>query len=63
MIDSRKLRKSNAKINDNQKTGKYDILNGNLNLLGYVVLKSNMVMREKYDETSAKLNIIESDKY
>ena len=36
---------------------------GNLNLLGWVVLKSNMVIVEKYDETLAKLNMIESDKY
>ena len=27
------------------------------------VLKSNMVMGDKYDETLAQLNIIESDKY
>ena len=63
LTDLRKLKKSNTKINDNQKRARYDILNGNLNLLGWVVLKSNMVMVEKYDKTLAKLNIIESDKY
>ena len=57
------LKKSNTKINDNKKTGKYDILNGNLNLLGWVALKSNIVMREKYDKTLAKLNTIESNEY
>ena len=62
LTDLRKLKKSNTKINDNQKRARYDILNGNLNLLGWVVLKSNMVMGENYDETLAKLNIIESDK-
>ena len=62
MIDLRQSRKSNAKINDNQKTGKYDILNSSLNKLGWVVLKTNMVIGEKYDERLAELSIIESDK-
>ena len=63
LFDLIKLRNPNTKINDTKKTGKYDILNGNLNLIGWVVLKLNMVMGEKYDEILAKLNIIESDKY
>ena len=46
LINLRMLGKSNAKINDNQKTGKCDILNGDLNLLGWVVLKSNMVLKK-----------------
>ena len=39
-------------------------MNGNLNTLGWVVLKSSIVMGEKYDKSLAKLNIIQSeDKY
>ena len=62
LINLSKLSKLNAKINDNKK-GKYDILNGNWSLLGWVVLKSNMAIEEKCDEKLAKLNIIKSDKY
>ena len=62
LINLSKLSKLNAKINDNKK-GKYDILNGNWSLLGWVVLKSNMAIGEKCDEKLAKLNIIKSDKY
>ena len=36
LIDLRLLRKSNAKINEKQKCGKYSIINGNLNLLGWI---------------------------
>ena len=46
LINLRRLGKSNAKINDNQKIGKCDILNGDLNLLGWAVLKSNMVLKK-----------------
>ena len=53
--------KKNAKINDNNTTGKFDIINGNLNILGWLVLKSSMVMGDKYDESLARLNIIESE--
>ena len=63
LIDLRNLRKSNAKINDKNQTGKYDIINGHLNLLGWVVLKSKMVMTERYDETLAYLNIIAFENY
>ena len=64
MIDLRNSRKYNAKINDNNTTGKYDIINGNWNTLRWVVLKSSMVMGDTYDKSLARLNIIESeDKY
>ena len=39
----------------------FDIINGNLNTLGCVVLKSSMVIGNKYDEYLARLNIIESE--
>ena len=64
LIDLRNSRKCNAKINDNNTKGKYDIINGNLNTLGWLVLKSCMVMGDTYDESLTRLNIIESeDKY
>ena len=63
LIDLRNLIKSNAKMNDKNQTGKYDIINGHLNLLGQVVLKSKMVMTERYDETLAYLNIIAFENY
>ena len=53
-------RKRNAKINDNNTTWTFDIINGNLNTLGWVILKSSMDMGDTYDESLAKLNIIES---
>ena len=41
-----------------------NIINGNLYTLEWVVLKSSMVMGDTYDESLARLNIIESeDKY
>ena len=49
----RNSRKCNAKINDNNTTGKYDIINGNLDLLGWEVSKSSMVMGDIYDESLA----------
>ena len=55
------LTKRNAKINNNNTSGKFDIINENLNTLGWVVLKSSMVMGDKYDESLARLNIIESE--
>ena len=44
LIDLRNSRKCNAKINDNNTTGIFDIINGNLNSLGLIVLKSSIVM-------------------
>ena len=61
LIDLRNSKKCNAKINDNNTTRKFDIINWNLNTLGWVVLKSSMAMGDKYDESLARLNIIESD--
>ena len=64
LIDLRNSKKCNAKINDNNTTGKYNIINGNLYTLKWVVLKSSMVMGDTYDEYLIRLNIIESeDKY
>ena len=37
LIDLQNSRKCNAKINDNNTTGKFDIINENLNTLGWVV--------------------------
>ena len=54
-------KKSNAKINDNNTSGKFDIINGNLNTLGWVVLKSRMVIGDKYDKSLVRLNIVESE--
>ena len=39
------------------------IINGNINVLGWVVLKSDILVRYKYDLVLAKLNIIESEDY
>ena len=53
VIDLRNLKNCNAKINEKNKTGKYDIINGNLDLLGWEVSKSSMVMGDIYDESLA----------
>ena len=58
LIDLRKIKKSHAKINHDNTSGKFHIINGNLNNLGWVVLKSGVVMGDKYDKSLAKLNII-----
>ena len=58
MIDLRLLRKYNVKINEKQKKAKYSIINCNLNLLGWVVLKYDIVMEDKYDIALAILNKI-----
>ena len=58
MIDLRLLRKYNVKINEKQKKAKYNIINCNLNLLGWVVLKYDIVMEDKYDIALAILNKI-----
>ena len=64
LIDLRNIKKSHAKINENNTSGKFHIINGNLNTLGWVVLKSGIVMGDKYDKSLAKLNIIQpEDKY
>ena len=42
MMNLRKLKRSNTKINEKQTEGKFHIINGNLKLLGWVVLKSNI---------------------
>ena len=52
-IDLRNSRKYNVKINDKNTTGKYDVINGNLSTLGWVVLKSSKVMVDTYDESLA----------
>ena len=44
LIDLRKLKRSNAKINEKKIEGKFHIINGNGNLLGWVILKSNIVV-------------------
>ena len=49
LIDLRELKRSNAKINEKQIEGKFHIINGNGNLLGWVILKSNIVVVDKYD--------------
>ena len=36
LIDLRTLKRSSAKINENQKDSKFHIINGNLNLLGWL---------------------------
>ena len=48
VIDIRNLKNCNAKINEKNKTGKCDIINGNLDLLGWKVSKSSMVMGDVY---------------
>ena len=45
------------------KKSKFNIINGNLNLLGWVVLKSGIVFIDKYDLALAKLNILDPKKY
>ena len=44
-IDLRKIKRSSAKINENQNDGKFHIINGNLNLLRRVVLKSKTLLQ------------------
>ena len=63
MLDLRKLKRSNVKINEKQREGKLHIINRNLNLLGWVVLKANIVVADKYVITLAKTSIIKPDKY
>ena len=63
MIDLRKLKRSNAKVNEKQREGKFHIINGNLNLLGWVVQKSNIIVADKYDIASAQMTIVKLGKY
>ena len=63
MIDLRKLKSSNTKINEKQTAGKFHIINGNLNLLGWVVLKSNIIVADKYDIALAKTSIVKPGNY
>ena len=58
MIDLRTLKRSSAKINENQKDIKSHIINGNLNLLGWVALNSKNVIADKYDIALAEMSII-----
>ena len=61
MIDLRNIKKSHARINVNNTSGRFHIINGNLDKLGRVVLKSGVVMGDKYDKSLAKLNIIQPE--
>ena len=63
LIDLRTLKISSAKINENQKDSKFHIINGNLNLLGWVVLKSKNVIVDKDDIALAKMSIIKQRNY
>ena len=63
MIDLRKLKRSNAKINEQQTEGKFYIINGNLNLLVLVVMKSNIVVIDKYDIALPQMSIVKQGKY
>ena len=42
---------------------KFHIINGNINLLGCDVLKSNIVVADKYDITLAQMSIVKPGKY
>ena len=63
LIDLRELKRSNAKINEKQIEGKFHIINGNLNLLGWVVLKSNILVAYKYHIALAKTSIVKPGKH
>ena len=60
-IDFRSIKKSHAKINE--KKDKYHLINGHLNLLGLVVLESDILMEEKYNISLEKLSIIKLERY
>ena len=57
------VKKVNANINENKEKGKFNIINGNLNLLGWVVLKSNIFVADKYDLALAKLSILNTENH
>ena len=63
MINLGKRIRSSAKISENQTDSKFHIINGNLNLLGWVVLKSNNVIADKYDIALVEMSIIKQGKY
>ena len=63
LIDLRTLKRSSAKTNENQKESKFHIINGNLNLLGWVVLKAKNVIADKYNITLAEMSIIKQGNY
>ena len=63
LIDLRKLKRSSAKINENQKDSKFHIINGNLNFLGWVILKSKKFIADKYDIALEKMSINKQGKY
>ena len=51
------LRTSKAKINERQTEGKFHIIDGNLNVLEWVVLKCNIVVADKYDIALGQMSI------
>ena len=63
LIDLRQIKRLSAKINEMQKDRKYHIINGNLNLLGWVLLKSKNVIGDKYEITLAETSIVKPGKY
>ena len=63
LIDLRKLKILIAKMNENQKDSKFQIINRNLNLLAWGVLKSKNVIADKYDKALAKMSIIKQGNY
>ena len=63
LIDLREIKRSSTKINENKKDSKFQIINGNLNLLAWVVLKSKNVIADKYDTALVKISIIKQGKY
>ena len=50
LVDLRLVKKSNTKINEPPKKGKYNIISDNLNLLKWVILQSDIVVMYKYDQ-------------
>ena len=60
LIDLRLINKGNAKINEK---GKFNIINGNSNLLGWVVLKSDIVVADRYDLALAKMSLFNTEKH
>ena len=44
------------------KKGKFDIINGNLNLLRWAILKSDVVVADKYDLALTKSSILNPEK-
>ena len=45
------------------KKGKFNIINGNLNLLGWIVLKSGIVVVDNNDLGLGKFNILNPENY